>query len=209
MRAVAFSGAAGSGRGNNTASSRASSQSSGKGHVTRQIAAQRGRQMKLEDACAHRNLVRSPNNSLRLSKGDQNDGRLLNCTNWTPKIAYAYYRMSKTSFDTITTAERDNTYRELYSGFIRLHVLHHAAREDVFGLGLIEELQRHGYKISPGSLYPMLHGLEARGYLRSKATREGRAWRKEYRATALGKKALRAAKNKIRELFHELVEEDE
>ena len=52
-------------------------------------------------------------------------------------------------------------------GLIRLHVLHHAAEEPIFGLGMIEELARHGYRISPGSLYPLLHGLEKKGYLRS------------------------------------------
>ena len=77
----------------------------------------------------------------------------------------------------------------------------------MFGLGMIEELQRHRYRISPGSLYPMLHGLEKRGYLRSRTVREGRSLRKEYRATISGKKALRAAKRQIRELFRELIEE--
>ena len=55
--------------------------------------------------------------------------------------------------------------QELYGGLIRLHILHHAAQEAVFGLWLIEELQRHGYRIGPGTLYPILHGLEKRGLL--------------------------------------------
>jgi DNA-binding PadR family transcriptional regulator len=59
--------------------------------------------------------------------------------------------------------------RDLYSGLIRLHVLHHAAEEPIFGLGMVEELARHGYRISPGTLYPLLHGLEKKGYLRSTA----------------------------------------
>jgi len=59
--------------------------------------------------------------------------------------------------------------RFLYMGLIRLHVLHHAAREPVYGLAIIEELGRHGYKVSAGTLYPILHGLEARGYLTSTA----------------------------------------
>ncbi len=97
--------------------------------------------------------------------------------------------------------------RDLYSGLIRLHVLHHAVEEPpVFGLGMIEELNRHGYRISPGSLYPILHGLEKKGYLRSGVKRNGRSLRKEYRATPLGKKALAAAKSKVRELFRELIE---
>jgi DNA-binding PadR family transcriptional regulator len=96
--------------------------------------------------------------------------------------------------------------RDLYSGLIRLHVLHHAAEEPTFGLGMIEELARHGYRISPGSLYPLLHGLEKKGYLRASQVRNGKSLRKVYRATALGRKALAASKNKVRELFRELIE---
>ena len=87
-------------------------------------------------------------------------------------------------------------------------MLHHAAEEPVFGLGMIDELGRHGYRISPGSLYPILHGLEKKGYLRSRAERNGRSQRKVYRATPQGRRALEAAKSKVRELFHELIEND-
>jgi PadR family transcriptional regulator PadR len=62
--------------------------------------------------------------------------------------------------------------RDLYSGMIRLHILHHASEEIVFGLGLQEELGRHGYKISAGTLYPILHALERKGYLRSTEQRK-------------------------------------
>src|SRR5580704_11827906 len=108
-------------------------------------------------------------------------------------------RKSKTNLD--YSADRD-----LYSGLIRLHVLHHAVEEPIFGLGMIEELARHGYRISAGSLYPLLHGLEKKGYLRSTEVRNGKSLRKLYRATPLGKTALQAAKDKVRELFHEVVE---
>ena len=57
------------------------------------------------------------------------------------------HRMSKTNFE-------DD--RDLYSGLIRLHILHHAVKEPIFGLGMAEELARHGYRISPGTLYPLL-----------------------------------------------------
>jgi len=108
----------------------------------------------------------------------------------------------------ITRSEKNLQYvdRDLFSGLIRLHVLHHAAKEPIFGLGMIEELARHGYRISPGSLYPLLHSLENKGYLRSQEQRQGKSLRKVYRATLLGKKVLTAAKSKVRELFHELVE---
>jgi PadR family transcriptional regulator PadR len=95
----------------------------------------------------------------------------------------------------------------LLSGFVRLHILYHASKEPVVGFWIIEELGRHGYSLSPGTIYPMLRAMEHRGLLRSVAKREGRrAWR-EYRATAAGRHALNAAKSKLRELFHELIEE--
>jgi DNA-binding PadR family transcriptional regulator len=98
--------------------------------------------------------------------------------------------------------------RDLYSGLMRLHILHHAAEEPIFGLGMAEELARHGYRISPGTLYPLLHGLEKKGYLRASQRANGKSRRTVYRATPLGKKALEAAKNKVRELFGELIEGD-
>lgn len=100
------------------------------------------------------------------------------------------------------------TDRDLYSGLIRLHILHHAAHEPIFGLGIVEELARHGYKLSPGTLYPILHGLETKGYLRSTEKRMGRTVRRVYRITPRGKKALDAAKEKVHELFGELFEDD-
>lgn len=95
--------------------------------------------------------------------------------------------------------------RDLYSGLIRLHVLHHAVEKPIFGLGMIEELARHGYRISPGSLYPLLQSLEKKGYLRSTEVRNGKSLRKVYRGTPRGRAALAAAKAKVRELFTEVV----
>jgi PadR family transcriptional regulator len=97
--------------------------------------------------------------------------------------------------------------KELYSGMIRLHILYHASKGPIFGLWIIEELGRHGYKLSPGTLYPILHALERKGYLRSVEKREGRQVRRLYRATPAGRKALAAAKIKVRELVGELFED--
>ena len=114
----------------------------------------------------------------------------------------AGYRMSKSKSE----STRGGDDRDLYSGLIRLHILHHAARESIFGLGMAEELARHGYKISAGTLYPILYGLKKKGYLHSSQQRNGKSLRKVYRATPLGRRALAAAKSKIRELFGELIE---
>jgi DNA-binding PadR family transcriptional regulator len=95
---------------------------------------------------------------------------------------------------------------ELWRGLIRLHVLHHAAEGEVFGLGIIRELRRHGYDVSPGTMYPMLHRMQRAGYLVSRTRRGVRSSRKSYRATPEGRKALAEARRKVRELFTELVE---
>jgi DNA-binding PadR family transcriptional regulator len=96
--------------------------------------------------------------------------------------------------------------QELLSGLIRIHILYHACKEPIFGLGMIEELQRHGYKMSAGTLYPMLHGLEKRGLLRSEEIRTGRRNRRVYRATAKGQKTLARVREKVKLLLGELLE---
>jgi len=98
--------------------------------------------------------------------------------------------------------------RQMYSGLIRLHILHHAAKEGIFGLGMIEELARHGYKLSPGTLYPVLHVLEENGLLHSEEHNLAGKIRRVYRATPAGQRALLAAKEKVRELFGELFENE-
>jgi len=96
--------------------------------------------------------------------------------------------------------------RQFFGGSIRLHILHHAAQEQVFGQGLIEELGRHGYRLSPGTLYPILHRLEREGYLRSKPKLVGGKKRRMYSATAAGASALIASKAKVVALLEELLE---
>jgi len=95
-------------------------------------------------------------------------------------------------------------HQELLSGLVRLHVLHHAAEGDLYGNWMIEELARHGYKISPGTLYPMLHALERKGYLASRTEPAGRSRRRVYRATPYGVEALGMAREKVRELVREV-----
>jgi PadR family transcriptional regulator PadR len=97
--------------------------------------------------------------------------------------------------------------RELFDGLIRIHVLLHAGNEPIFGLAMMKELEHHGYRIGPGTLYPLLHGLENSGLLRSAIDRvEGRR-RRIYRITPAGKRALERARTKVDELYHELHEE--
>jgi PadR family transcriptional regulator PadR len=97
-------------------------------------------------------------------------------------------------------------HQELLAGFVRLHVLQHAAEGELYGQWMIEELARHGYRLSPGTLYPMLDGMEKRGYLVSRRERAGCSVRRLYRATPLGCEALSVARARLRELFREVVE---
>ncbi len=94
-------------------------------------------------------------------------------------------------------------HQELLKGLIRLHILHHAAEGEFYGQWMIDELARHGYTLSPGTLYPMLHALERSGYLKSREERVGRTFRRFYRATALGKDANEVAKIQVRQLTDE------
>jgi DNA-binding PadR family transcriptional regulator len=98
-------------------------------------------------------------------------------------------------------------HQELLAGLVRLHILHHAAEGAIYGQWMIEELGRHGYRMSPGTLYPLLHGMEEKGYLESRKERAGRSMRRLYRATPAGRAALELAKSKVRELFREILAE--
>ncbi len=96
--------------------------------------------------------------------------------------------------------------RYFFLGFVRVHILHHACREPIYGAGIREELARHGYDLSPGTLYPLLGDLQRRGYLRrSQKVVEGRL-RKYYRCTPAGRTALHEARQKIAELVEEVLE---
>lgn len=94
--------------------------------------------------------------------------------------------------------------RNFFLGFIRLHILFHATQEAVFGLDLIRELGQHGYRLSPGTLYPVLHGLERDGLLASDKQVVAGKVRKYYLATESGKAALTEALVKVRELISEV-----
>src|SRR5947208_3221205 len=97
--------------------------------------------------------------------------------------------------------------RLFFAGFVRLHVLYHAAEEPTCGVDIVAELGRHGYRLSPGTVYPVLHELERAGYLTGSTAVESGKRRKYYKATPKGRKALEAAKEKLRELAAEVLEQ--
>jgi len=101
----------------------------------------------------------------------------------------------------------DELIRHFFGGFVRLHVLYHAAKEPICGIEMIDELGRHGYKLSPGTLYPILRHLEESGYVSCKEAVVSGKRRKNYRITKKGRKLLTDAQGKLRELFSEVVED--
>lgn len=96
--------------------------------------------------------------------------------------------------------------RDFFLGFIKIHILHHAAQEPIYGVAIIEELRRHGYELSPGTLYPLLHGLQNAGYLTCAAQVINGRVRKYYQITDAGRLALVEARAKIGELVDEVLE---
>jgi DNA-binding PadR family transcriptional regulator len=97
--------------------------------------------------------------------------------------------------------------RSFFLGFIKIHILHHATKKPVYGLWFIEELKRHGYDISPGTLYPILHSLEEDGLLQSQEQVVDGKVRKYYRITSKGKKTLQQGKEQVQELLNEIIED--
>lgn len=100
----------------------------------------------------------------------------------------------------------DNTLRDFILGFIRIHILYHANEGPIYGVWIMEELEKHGYKLTPGTVYPVLHELERGGYLRSYTKIMGGKQRKYYEITSEGKKMLEEVKPKIRELVNEVLQ---
>src|SRR5690242_848824 len=101
----------------------------------------------------------------------------------------------------------DPITRHFFNGFIRLHILYHAAKQPTYGAEIAEELVRHGYRIGSGTLYPTLHLLEELGYLRSREEVVRGRRRKYYRATPAGKRVLAEAREKLQELVAEVIED--
>ena len=96
--------------------------------------------------------------------------------------------------------------KEFFLGFIKVHILHHAARGPIYGSQMLTELGRHGYGLSPGTLYPTLKKLHKQGYLRQTRRLVAGKVRKYYAATPAGRAALDEARRRISELVAEVLE---
>ncbi|MBI4830129.1 MAG: helix-turn-helix transcriptional regulator [Candidatus Lindowbacteria bacterium] len=98
--------------------------------------------------------------------------------------------------------------KEFLRGSIRVHVLYHASKQPIYGVEMLKELRRHGYRLSPGTLYPLLHDMENQRLLVCKTEIVRGKIRKYYVATGKGRRALKQAQRKISELVKEVLEEE-
>jgi PadR family transcriptional regulator PadR len=96
--------------------------------------------------------------------------------------------------------------RNFFLGFVRTHILYHASKGPIYGLWLMEELARHGYMLSPGTLYPILHGLERESYLKSFGKLHNGRIRRYYRTTPRGNRMLSESKERIRALVDQVMD---
>jgi len=97
----------------------------------------------------------------------------------------------------------DPVVREFLLAFWKIHILHHAEEHGVYGQWMLEELHHHGYRLSPGTLYPLLARMERRGWLRSTTPKNARDAR-VYRITPAGAKVLERLRVSLGELKNEV-----
>ena len=102
------------------------------------------------------------------------------------------------------TPQSDPVVREFLLTFWKIHILHHAAEpRGVYGMWMLEELQHHGYRLSPGTLYPILTRMATRGWITADEPRRPREAR-VYRITPAGTEVLERLKAALAELRGEM-----
>jgi len=127
-------------------------------------------------------------------------------------VGWSYFvydsRNDTLSRQSMITLDAKLLTREILLGFWKVHILHHAAEHPIIGQWVLSELRRHGYDISPGTLYPLLKRLERNGWLRSEAAvGDGKRGRRYYHLTTRGAAVLELLRETVIELHHEVVEE--
>ena len=94
---------------------------------------------------------------------------------------------------------RDPIEREFLLAFWKVHILHHAAEHGVYGHWMLQELHRHGYRLSPSTLYPILARMARRGWLRASEPERSKGAR-VYHLTPLGHEVLTQVRGALGEL---------
>jgi DNA-binding PadR family transcriptional regulator len=95
--------------------------------------------------------------------------------------------------------------REIFLGFMKVHILYHTSKDPVYGVWIMKELERHGYTVSPGTIYPTLNFMEKEGLLSSYKIVVNGKMRRYYKITEKGKNMLEEAREKIKELSGEVL----
>ena len=94
--------------------------------------------------------------------------------------------------------------REFLKGSISLLLLNLLSRGDMYGFEILQEASRrsaNAFELKEGTLYPALHQLEKKGFLKSQwRTAENGRDRKYYSLTSKGKKAAREYERQWQEL---------
>src|SRR4029077_18523294 len=98
---------------------------------------------------------------------------------------------------------RDPVVREFLLAFWKIHILHHAAEQGIYGQWMLEELHHHGYRLSPGTLYPMLARMAQRGWLRATEPKRSKEARM-YRLTPRGHEVLQQLLDALDDLYREV-----
>ncbi len=96
--------------------------------------------------------------------------------------------------------------RKFFLGFIRIHILYHASKKEIYGLEMMDELKTHRYEVGPGTIYPILHSLEEDGFLTIRKANVNGKIRKYYRITPNGIEILKKARLRSKELIDELID---
>ena len=94
--------------------------------------------------------------------------------------------------------------RKIVNGLIYIHILHHAEIEPIYGVWMLEELEHHGYHVSPGTLYPILKSMVEEGLLEKEERNVGGKIRKYYKATDECIKILKELKENLKELTRDV-----
>src|SRR3954453_20064500 len=97
----------------------------------------------------------------------------------------------------------DQFAAEFLLAFWKIPILHHAADgRGVYGQWMLQELHHHGYRLSPGTLYPILARMAARGWLRAAEPKRSKGAR-VYRLTPQGHQVLAQVRAALDELYRE------
>jgi DNA-binding PadR family transcriptional regulator len=103
---------------------------------------------------------------------------------------------------------RDHISREIRLALWKIHILQHAHEGTIYGHWMLEELQRYGFRVSPGTLYPLLTRMEREGWLRTvkgPGKRKSPTARRNYAMTPKGARLLGGLRREVEELHRELV----